>query len=261
MSLPRVTVWNEFIHETEHESVRAIYPDGIHGCIRDFLKAAGHDVQTATLIQPEHGLSDEVLDKTDVLIWWGHVAHHKVEDEIVERVWRRVVAGMGLIVLHSGHASKIFRKVCGTPTGFLRWREAGESEVVWTVEPSHPIAKGLGTNFVIPHEEMYGERFNIPAPDELIFLGWFEGGEVFRSGCTWRRGRGKVFYFQPGHETFPIYHQAEIQQVIKNAVLWAAPQDEIKPGTEEVSFTPAPPVMALRDTGFKAVEGLHDKAE
>jgi len=132
MSLPRVTVWNEFIHETEHESVRAIYPDGIHGCIRDFLKAAGHGVQTATLIEPEHGLSDEVLDKTDVLIWWGHVAHHKVEDEIVERVWRRVVAGMGLIVLHSGHASKIFRKVCGTPTGFLRWREAGDWRGVGT---------------------------------------------------------------------------------------------------------------------------------
>ena len=257
----RVTVWNEFYHEKNDPRTAAVYPDGLHMAIKRMLECEDVTVRTATLDDPECGLTEEVLADTDVLVWWGHVRHHLVPDEVAKRVQMHVLSGMGLIVLHSGHASKIFRKVCGTPTGFLRWREAGESEVVWTVEPSHPIAKGLGPNFVIPHEEMYGERFNIPAPDELIFLGWFEGGEVFRSGCTWRRGRGKVFYFQPGHETFPIYHQAEIQQVIKNAVLWAAPQDEIKPGTEEVSFIPAPPVMALRDTGFQAVEGLHDKAE
>ncbi len=245
MNTLRVTVWNEYVHELESAKVAAVYPQGIHNCIRDFLLEEGHQVQTATLVQPEHGLSEEVLDSTDVLIWWGHKAHDKVADEVVERVWRHIVAGMGLIVLHSGHASKIFRKVCGTPTGFLRWREVGESEVLWVVEPGHPIAQGIDEKILIPHEEMYGERFNIPAPDELIFLGWFEGGEVFRSGCTFRRGRGKIFYFQPGHETFPIYFQKEIQQVIKNAVRWAAPLGEVKVGSEEGSFKPADPVMPI----------------
>lgn len=246
MKTLRVTVWNEYVHELESAKVAEVYPQGIHNCIRDFLLQEGHQVQTATLVQPEHGLSEEVLDSTDVLIWWGHKAHDKVADEVVDRVWRRIVAGMGLIVLHSGHASKIFRKVCGTPTGFLRWREVGESEVLWVVEPGHPIAQGLDEKFIIPHEEMYGERFNIPAPDELVFLGWFEGGEVFRSGCTFRRGRGKIFYFQPGHETYPIYYQKEIQQVIKNAVLWAAPLGEVKVGSEEGSFQPAQPVMEIK---------------
>lgn len=252
MSSLRVTVWNEYIHELESAEVAAVYPQGIHSCIRDFLREAGHQVGTATLMQPEHGLSQEVLESTDVLVWWGHKAHDKVEDEIVHRVWQRVVAGMGLIVLHSGHASKIFRKVCGTPTGFLRWREVGESEVLWTVEPAHPIAQGIGEKILIPHEEMYGERFNIPAPDELIFLGWFEGGEVFRSGCTFYRGRGKIFYFQPGHETYPIYFQKEIQQVIKNAVSWAAPQGNIETGTEEGNFTPSVPIKEIAKTGFQA---------
>lgn len=250
MNALRVTVWNEYIHELASARVASVYPEGIHNCIRDFLRQAGHQVQTATLMQPEHGLTEEVLDASDVLIWWGHRAHDKVEDEIVDRVWRRVVAGMGLIVLHSGHASKIFRKVCGTPTGFLRWREVGESEVLWVVEPGHPIARGIEEKVLIPHEEMYGERFNIPAPDELVFLGWFEGGEVFRSGCTFYRGRGKVFYFQPGHETYPIYYQKEIQTIIKNAVLWAAPAGDVQVGSEEGSITPAVPVMPIRETGF-----------
>ena len=259
MNPVRVTVWNEYIHEVEMPRIAEIYPQGIHGCIRDFLQAAGHPVQTATLAQPQHGLTDEVLDATDVLIWWGHAAHDRVADEVVERVWRRVMAGMGLIVLHSGHASKIFRKVCGTPTGYLRWREAGEQEILWVIEPSHPIARGIDKNIIIPNEEMYGERFNIPAPDELVFLGWFEGGEVFRSGCCFHRGRGRIFYFQPGHETFPIYHQPEIQQIIKNAVQWAAPQGDILPGTEEGNFTPNAPLMPLRDRGYEAVDEVHSK--
>ena len=254
----RVTVWNEFVHEREVPQVAVIYPRGIHGCIADFLAQAGMSAGTATLQQPEHGLSEETLNNTDVLIWWGHAAHEKVEDDVVQRVQRHVIAGMGLIVLHSGHASKVFRRLCGTPTGRLKWREAGEQEILWVIEPAHPIAQGLGENIIIPHEEMYGERFNIPAPDELVFISWFEGGEVFRSGCCYRRGRGKVFYFQPGHESFPVYHQKEIQQVIINAVSWAAPQARVEVGSEEVNYSPNPPVMKLRDTGFRAVDGLHD---
>ncbi|MHC1787236.1 MAG: ThuA domain-containing protein [Christensenellales bacterium] len=255
----RVTVWNENVHEQEMPEVARIYPQGIHGCIRDFLQAAGYEAGTATLQQPEHGLSEEVLDRTDVLIWWGHTAHELVDDAVVARVQGRVIAGMGLIVLHSGHASKIFRRLCGTPTGRLKWREAAEQEIIWVIEPSHPIARGLEENIRIPHEEMYGERFNIPAPDELIFISWFEGGEVFRSGCCYQRGRGRVFYFQPGHETFPIYHQKEIQQVITNAVAWAAPHTRIVPGSEDVNYTPNKPLMPLRETGFKGVDGLHDR--
>lgn len=191
-----VTVWNEYLHEKQFPEIASIYPKGIHGCIADFLQKAGMTVQTATLEEPEHGLTQDVLDNTDVLIWWGHMAHHKVADEIVERVYRRVLDGMGLIVLHSGHASKIFQKVCGTNSGRLKWREDGEQEILWVIDPSHPIVAGLDEKIMIPHEEMYGEHFDIPQPDEQVFISWFEGGEVFRSGCCWHRGKGKVFYFR-----------------------------------------------------------------
>lgn len=219
----RVTVWNEFRHEKIHEEVKKVYPDGIHNTIADFLKKqTGLEVKTATLDEPEHGLTQEVLDNTDVLIWWGHMAHNEVRDDVVERVYNRVLNGMGLIVLHSGHLSKIFRKLMGTSC-MLKWREAGEKERIWVVEPGHPIAEGLGEYFEIPHTEMYGERFDIPKPDELVFISWFKGGEVFRSGCCFYRGKGKIFYFRPGHETFPIYYQPEVQKVIYNAVKWAVP--------------------------------------
>lgn len=220
----KVTVWNEYIHEKEDEEIGKIYPEGIHSAIAKFLNIEdGLEVRTATLSEPEHGLTDDVLNNTDVLLWWGHKAHSSVMDNIVEKVYNRVQNGMGLIVLHSGHASKIFSKLCGTNTGNLRWREAGEKERIWVIEPGHPISEGLGDYFEIPHEETYGEKFDIPAPDELIFISWFEGGEVFRSGCCYKRGNGKIFYFRPGHESFPVYHQIEVQKVIRNAVHWAAP--------------------------------------
>lgn len=219
----RVTVWNENVHEQTNETVIRLYPEGIHGAIASFLSQEDDiEVRTATLDQPDHGLTDDVLASTDVLIWWGHAAHNKVRDDIVQKIHNRVLDGMGLIVLHSGHFSKIFIKLMGT-TCNLKWREIGEKERLWVVEPGHPIAEGLGEYFEIPHTEMYGERFDIPAPDTLVFISWFAGGEVFRSGCCYNRGKGKIFYFRPGHETFPIYHQKEVQTVIKNAVRWAAP--------------------------------------
>ena len=220
----KVTIWNEYRHEKSHQEVRDVYPEGLHTPIAEFLKSLGMKVKIATLDDPEHGLTEAVLNKTDVLIWWGHMAHHEVKDEIVERVHKRVLNGMGLIVLHSGHVSKIFKKLMGT-TCELRWREMGEKERVWVVEPGHPIADGLPECFEIPHEEMYGERFDIPAPDTLVFVSWFAGGDVFRSGCCYQRGTGKIFYFRPGHETLPTYYQAEVLKVIGNAVKWAAPTD------------------------------------
>ena len=219
----RVTVWNEFRHEKTDEHIRRVYPQGIHGAIADYLEQQpGLSAQTATLDEPEHGLTEAVLAETDVLIWWGHQAHGAVEDAIVNRVHARVLDGMGLICLHSSHFSKIFKQLMGT-TCNLKWREIGENERLWVVDPSHPIAAGLGQYIDIPHEEMYGEFFDIPQPDRLVFISWFPGGEVFRSGCCYHRGRGKVFYFRPGHETFPTFYQAEVRQVIENAVRWAAP--------------------------------------
>jgi len=221
----RVTVWNENRHEQKpNHPAGKVYPEGIHGAIAQGLREdAGFETRTATLDEPEHGLTDDVLASTDVLIWWGHGAHSEVRDEIVEKVQARVLAGMGLIVLHSGHHSKIFRRLMGT-TCSLRWREADERERIWVVEPGHPIANGLTEPyFEIAKEEMYGEQFDIPAPDTLVFISWFQGGEVFRSGCCYHRGRGKIFYFRPGHESYPTYYQPEVRQVIANAVLWAAP--------------------------------------
>jgi trehalose utilization protein len=219
----KVTVWNENIHEKESPEIAAIYPKGIHGAIADALSGMENfDVRTATLDQPEHGLTDAVLNDTDVLIWWGHMAHQKVRDAVVDRVQQRVLAGMGLIVLHSGHYSKIFRRLMGTNCG-LKWREIGEKERLWNIAPGHPITLGIGDYFELPHTEMYGERFDIPEPDQLIFISWFAGGEVFRSGCVFNRGNGRVFYFRPGHETFPIYHDANVLRVIANAARWLKP--------------------------------------
>jgi trehalose utilization protein len=224
----RVTIWNENIHEKTNEKVAGIYPKGIHGAIAEGIAQEGFRIRTATLEQPEHGLTEDVLNDTDVLIWWGHRAHKDVSDDVVDLVHARVLQGMGLIVLHSGHFSKIFKKLMGT-TCNLKWREAGDKERIWVVDPAHPIAEGLGPYFEIPHEEMYGEHFDIPAPDELVFISWFEGGEVFRSGCAYHRGQGKVFYFRPGHETYPTYHDPNVLRVIANAVKWAAPHHGARP--------------------------------
>lgn len=215
----RVTVWNEYRHEQSSAAVREVYPDGIHQAIADPLLKSGFAVRTATLDEPSHGLTDEVLHATDVLIWWGHTAHQEVDDIIVSKIVDRVWNGMGLIVLHSGHFSKVFKRLMGTSCD-LKWREAGENERLWVVNPSHPIVDGIGEFIELDHEEMYGEHFDIPTPDELLLVSWFKGGEVFRSGCTFRRGRGKIFYFQPGHETHPTYYHEKIQRVIANAVKW-----------------------------------------
>lgn len=218
-----MTVWNENLYEQHQESVKKIYPNGMHAPIAAGIERelAGAAVRVATFDEPEHGLTEKVLAATDVLTWWGHAAHERVEDTIVERVHERVLDGMGLIVLHSGHMSKIFMRLMGTSCR-LRWREMGEREAVWTVSPSHPIASGVPQPIVIPHQEMYGEFFDIPPPDELVFISSFEGGEVFRGGCCFHRGAGRIFYFSPGHEEYPVYFQPEIQRVIANAVAWGA---------------------------------------
>ena len=217
----KVTVWNENYKESVKPELLQLYPGGLHGYITAFLERDGIPCRTATMDMPEHGLTEEVLQDTDVLIWWGHAKHKDVSDEVAQRVQQRVLGGMGLIVLHSGHHSKIFKTLMGTSCN-LKWRD-GARERLWVIDPAHPIVRGVDETFALDPEEMYGEPFDVPAPDETVLLGWFNGGEVFRAGCTWRRGSGRVFYFQPGHETNASFQNKNVQKIIANAVRWAAP--------------------------------------
>lgn len=235
----RALVWGENVHEQKSADVRRIYPDGMHAAIAAALREDSEiAADTATLQQPEHGLNEARLAETDVLLWWGHAAHGEVADAVVERVQRHVFEGMGLIVLHSGHFSKIFKRLMGTPCS-LKWREAGEKERIWVINRSHPIAAGLGEYVEIPATEMYGEPFLVPEPAETVFITWYEGGEVFRSGLTYRRGGGKIFYFSPGHEVYPIYHQPEVRQILRNAVRWAHNPLPRWKGVEDAPNVPA----------------------
>lgn len=218
----RVTVWNEYKHERELEEIREVYPQGIHECIRSFLEQEeDFQVRTAVFSMEEHGLTREVLENTDVLIFWSHGLQEEFSQEVAARVQDCVRGGMGLIALHSAHFSKIMKGLLGTSMT-LKWRH-GDRERLWCTAPSHPIARGVEESIEIPREEMYGEYFDIPKPDDVVFTGWFSGGEVFRSGCTFTRGLGRIFYFQPGHEEYPIYYMPQIQKIIKNAVRWCAP--------------------------------------
>lgn len=225
----RVLVWNENRHEKISEAIRNIYPAGIHGAIAEGLERYDcFEVKTATLDMPECGLDEKTLSETDVLIWWSHMVHDQVPDEIAMRVKQRVLDGMGFIALHSSHLCKPFVSLMGTCCR-LKWRENDEKERIWVVEPAHPIARNLSEYIELEREETYGERFEIPTPDELVFVSWFSGGEVFRSGCCWKRGLGKVFYFRPGHEAYPTYYREDIRQIIANAVDWAKPSCGPKP--------------------------------
>jgi trehalose utilization protein len=256
MTKIRVTVWGENVHEREHPVVAKVYPKGMHEAIAEGLREeAGLEVKTATLEQPEHGLTEKVLEETDVLFWWGHCAHGRVEDKVVERVHARVLEGMGLVALHSAHYAKIFKRLMGTSCS-LTWREAGEKERLWVCQPGHPIAQGLGRYFEIPQEEMYGEPFGIPAAEETIFLSWFQGGEAFRSGCTWKRGNGKIFYFRPGHETYPTYFQKEVRLVLRNAARWAAPE-----GSRWADSCPNVPIEKAAEKLVQQGASLHAPGE
>jgi trehalose utilization protein len=217
----RVTVWGENVHEQKNKVVAEVYPRTMHGTIAEFLnREDGIKATTVTLQDPDHGMTAKKLAETDVLIWWGHAAHGDVKDEIVERVADAVWSGMGVIFLHSAHFSKPFKRLMGAPCN-LSWREAGERERIWVTSRHHPIARDIPDHFEIEYEEMYGEPFGVPEPLETVFVSWFQGGEVFRSGLTYRRGAGNIFYFRPGHETYPTYHQPMVQKVIANGVRWA----------------------------------------
>lgn len=248
------------MHERKNPVVRKIYPKGMHHTIAQGLREdVDLTVRTATLQEREHGLTKRALDRTDVLVWWGHAAHNEVKEEIVARVIARVWEGMGFIALHSAHYSRPFTRLMGTACSLV-WREAGEKERLWVCQPAHPIARGIDRYFEIENTEMYGEPFAIPTPDEVVFISWFEGGEVFRSGCTWKRGHGKIFYFRPGHETYPIYYHPVVRQVLRNAVHWAAadgtrwidncPQIDIEDAPEKISAK-GPRLHKKGEAGFR----------
>ncbi len=224
----RVLIWNEFVHEKTEDNVSKIYPNGIHNAIADFLISDDISVRTATLDDENCGITKEILEETDVLIWWGHAAHGSVPDSVAFLVRDAVMSGMGFIALHSAHFSKPFKFLLGTACS-LTWRESGDSEVLWVIEPSHPITRGIDRYFTLPAEETYGEPFCIPTPDKLLLIGSYSGGEVFRSGCIFERGNGKVFYFQPGHETYPTYYDKNVQLIIKNAVHYLASDYRVAP--------------------------------
>lgn len=243
----RVTIWNEYCEHHRIGIIHEAYPEGIHECLRKALAADDLEIRTATLDQPEQGLPDEILNSTDVLIWWGHSTHEQVSDELVSKIQNRVLYGMGLIVLHSGHMSKIFRRMMGTRCR-LNWRDVGEKERLWVVAPEHPIARDIPETFVVPHTEMYSEPFDIPDDGKIVFMSWYEGGNVFRSGVAFHRDNGKVFYFSPGHEAYPIYHDPIIQKVIANAVRWAAPV-QIFP--ERVTKRPIPEEIITTENPLK----------
>lgn len=231
-----VTIWNEFRHEKHDEAVKAIYPNGIHVAIGEALKPCEDLViRYATLDDPDQGLPDEVLNTTDVLMWWGHMHHGEVKDELVAKIRDRVYNGMGFIALHSAHDSKPFHEIVGT-NGVLQWGD-DRHEVIWNINPTHPIAAGIPSHFSLPIEELYAEPFRIPKPDDLIFVGWYEGGYIFRSGCTFVRGVGKVVYLQPGHEMCRSFYDENVIRILQNAVHWAAPAEFGSPVSPHCDYT------------------------
>ena len=254
----RTIVWGENVHEQTNAIVAGLYPDGMHNAIRELLATdPSIEAETATLQEAEHGLPQSRLEATDVLVWWGHAAHGEVDDAVVERVAERVWSGMGVIFLHSAHFSKPFKRLMGAPCN-LTWREAGERERIWVTNPRHPIAAGLPASFELEYEEMYGEPFGVPEPLETVFISWFQGGEVFRSGLTWRRGAGNIFYFRPGHETYPTYHDANVGQVLRNAVKWA---HNPQPAIADVTAAPNVPVDKAPEKIVERGPRLHKPGE
>lgn len=235
----KVTIYNEFCHEKTDENVAKIYPQGIHMALKKGIESDEILVRTATLETIKEDLTPEILADTDVLLWWGHMKHSEVPDEIATMVRDEVQKGMGAIFLHSGHHSKPFRLLMGS-TCNLSWRENGDRELLWVVNPAHPIVQGIDRFVMLDNEETYSEPFGIPEAQETVFIASFEGGEVLRAGCCWKRENGKIFYFQPGHETFPTYYNENIVKIIKNAIYWAKPDyrvDKIlSPNIEKLEF-------------------------
>jgi trehalose utilization protein len=220
----RVVVWSEATAPLDK-----VYPNDVNVAIADGLKPlSGWEVITANLDQPDQGLSNELLNQTDVLIWWGHKRHDEVKDDLVQRIVRRVKEeGMGFIAVHSAHFAKPYRKLMGTACSWREYKADGTSAKVIVKAPNHPIAKGV-KDFNLPRIERYGEPFAVPEPEAVVFDGVYtkpDGQtEPGRIGLCWTVGKGKVFYFTPGHETYDDFYREDVRLIFRNAVQWAAPK-------------------------------------
>ncbi len=238
-------VWDENKKSVPTE----VYPSNIRGAIADALNVSevvNIVAATACLDDDHQGITADVLRNIDVLIWWGHARHDEVTDETAELVRSAVHNdGLGFLPLHSAHYSKPFKAVLSA-NGHLKggWREndnPADTEEITVAAPKHPIAEGI-VGFTIDQEEMYGAPFDVPPYQVVVFQSYFPtGGEYFPSfattvgkgidpafasgsgnGANQGEGAGRVFYFRPGHETFPTYHLPVVQKILRNAVLWLA---------------------------------------
>lgn len=234
----RVVVWSEAT------APKHVYPDDINGAIAEGLKCLqGWEVIKAGIDDPDQGLSDERLNGCDVLIWWGHKRHKLVKDELVEKIVRRVKeGGMGFISLHSAHFAKpnialmsesetskeTLDKVKpqGRVAAWSTYKGDSVSLTITVKTPSHPIAKGI-REFTVSHSERYSDPYAVPMPQTVVFEGdaKLKDGSIDHSqvGLCWQIGKGKMFYLQAGHETNPVFMDANIRRIIANAVRWAAP--------------------------------------
>lgn len=218
-----VVVWSE------GTAPKNVYPRDINTAIAEGLQTlAGWEVVTAGLGEPDQGLTEERLNQTDVLIWWGHQKHGEVSDSLVDRIERRVKEqGMGFISLHSSHFAKPYKRLMGTRCSWRDYKADGTSARITVKLPDHPIARGV-RDFDLPKIEFYGEPFAVPTPEAVPLDGVYTRPngttEPCRMGLCWTVGKGRVFYFVPGHETYDDFFRPEVRQIIRNAVEWAAPR-------------------------------------
>ena len=225
----KVVVWSEGSANVD-EGSKKVYPEDINTAIAEGLaplKARGWEIVKATLGDPDQGISDELLAGTDVLIWWGHKKHGEVKNELVDKIDQRVRDGkMGFIATHSSHFAKPFKKLMGTACSWGEYVVDGTSVEILVKEPSHPICRGV-RSFKLPKIERYGEPFAVPAPEAVPLDGRYTKPDgktaPARMGLCWAVGKGKVFYFTPGHETYDDYYRPEVRRIFVNAVQWAAP--------------------------------------
>jgi trehalose utilization protein len=234
-----VLVWDE---QQDVQVKSGAYKNFLGNAVAEFLsKTDGLQVVSANINEPDQGLADDRIAAADVVVWWGHVRHKDVNDSKVESIVAKVKAGKaGFVALHSAHYSKPFKNLMGTNCGFKKVdanKNEGFVQHLRVVSPMHPIAKGV-KDFDIPKTEIYGEPFEVPMPDAIVLYGHWDTGDSFPDVCCWTVGGkgvssaaakaanpgGRVVYFRPGHETFPIFHQPEVQRVVTNCVLWAAPK-------------------------------------
>jgi trehalose utilization protein len=251
-----ILVWSEGTAPKE------VYPNDIRGAVAaELAKLRGYTVKTATLSDPEQGISQAALDATDVLIWWGHLKHGDVSDTGVERIVKRVrEGGMGIIFLHSAHFAKPLKAVLGASGAWKDYVNDRSPHRITVADPKHPIARGV-RDFVIPQEERYEEPFIVPTPEAVVFEGYYEKTKTkARQGLCWTIGKGRVFYFRPGHEEFPVFFMPEVRRIMRNAALWAA-RDEAgiwednDPAAPAARATREPPLaLILRDAGYAGTD-------